>query len=556
VAWPCAPVSAELVVNSMKQKIRAWIDQRTGLETALRSFLYEDIPASSGWHQVLGSVALFLFLIQAFTGILLAFNYAPTPGDAYDSLRYIVTEIPAGRLLHGLHHWGASMMIVVVVLHMTQVFLYGAYKKPREATWMVGVVLLLVTLGFGLTGYLLPWDNRAYWGTVVTTQIASKAPFLGPYIDRLLGGGGVGVVTFARFFGLHVLILPALLTFLIVLHVYLVRKHGVASAPGDSGPPKKFFPEQVLKDTVAIFIAFAILYGMTLLVQVPLERLADPTDTTYIPRPDWYFLFLFQFLKFFKGSLEPIGSVVFPTLGVLALFIIPFVDRRKVMKLTQRTVAFAGVVLAGTAWTALTVAAVMSTPKPPSVQARNLPPAGEWNQLAPTELAGLGYFRDQKCSACHNLAEGPPKIGPNLAGVGEKKDAAWMISHFKDPSGLVPGTAMPPIQLTNDQLNALAAFLLKLTPESATRLADTPNVAVRGAQIFVERGCGGCHMVNGVGAKFGPALNGVAERHTKEWVEKHFENPSALTPGSAMPAFKFSPEDMNAIVSYLFSPPG
>src|SRR5437867_7472787 len=124
------------------QRMAIWIDHRTGLETAVRNFLYENIPASSGWHQVFGSIAVFLFLLQAFTGMLLAFNYAPTPGDAYNSLRYIVTELTGGRLIRGLHHWGSSMLIVIVVLHMLQVFLYGAYKRPREATWMVGVGLL------------------------------------------------------------------------------------------------------------------------------------------------------------------------------------------------------------------------------------------------------------------------------------------------------------------------------------------------------------------------------------------------------------------------------
>jgi len=141
------------------QQLAVWLDHRTGIETAVKNFLYENIPASSGWHQVLGSVAVFLFMLQAFTGVLLAFNYAPTPGDAYNSLRYIVTELTGGRLIRGLHHWGASMMIVVVVMHMLQVFLYGAYKKPREATWMAGVGLLLLTLAYGLTGYLLPWDT-------------------------------------------------------------------------------------------------------------------------------------------------------------------------------------------------------------------------------------------------------------------------------------------------------------------------------------------------------------------------------------------------------------
>src|SRR5690349_12715522 len=249
-------------MSGLREKVVSWLDHRTGVETAIRNFLYEEIPASSGWRHVFGSVAVFLFLVQAFTGALLAFNYAPTPGDAYNSVRYILTAITGGRLIRGLHHWGASMMIVVVVLHMVQVFLYGAYKKPRETTWLVGVVLLLVTLAYGLTGYLLPWDNRAYWGTVVTTQIAGIAPVLGPYIQRLMGGGGsVGVVTFARFYGLHVLLLPPATLLLIAVHVYLVRKHGVAPAPGDEIlPNQQFYPRQAFKDTVAIFIAFAILF--------------------------------------------------------------------------------------------------------------------------------------------------------------------------------------------------------------------------------------------------------------------------------------------------------
>src|SRR5437879_5662453 len=197
------------------------------------------------------------------------------------------------------------MMIVVVVLHMVQVFLYGAYKKPREATWMVGVVLLLLTLAYGLTGYLLAWDNRAYWGTVVATQIGATVPFAGPYVSRLLAStGDIGVVTFARFYGIHVLVLPPLTLLLIGLHVLLVRRHGVAPMPGDELKPKKaFFPEQVFKDTVAIFIAFAILFTLAIMSRVPLERMADPTDTSYIPRPEWYFLFLFQMLKLFEGPL-------------------------------------------------------------------------------------------------------------------------------------------------------------------------------------------------------------------------------------------------------------
>ena len=220
----------------MLRSVIDWLEERTGIESAIHHFLYEDVPASAGWHQVLGSVAMFAFLTQVFTGILLALNYAATPGEAYNSLRYIVTELTGGQIIRGLHHWGASLMIIVVVLHMVQVFLWGAYKKPREATWMVGALLLLLTLAYGLTGYLLPWDNRAYWATTVTVHISALPPVAGPYVLRLLGsdGGSIGAVTFARFYAAHVLLLPPLTFLLIAIHVYLVRRHGV---PDDHALP-------------------------------------------------------------------------------------------------------------------------------------------------------------------------------------------------------------------------------------------------------------------------------------------------------------------------------
>ncbi len=143
--------------------------------SAIRHFFLEEIPASTSWPQVFGSVALFLFLVQALTGTLLGLNYAASPGDAYDSVIYIMREVPGGRMIRGLHHWGASMMVIVVAAHAAQVFIYAAYKKPREVTWISGVLLFLLVMSFGLTGYLLPWDNRAYWGTVVTTQIAGQS---------------------------------------------------------------------------------------------------------------------------------------------------------------------------------------------------------------------------------------------------------------------------------------------------------------------------------------------------------------------------------------------
>lgn len=332
----------------MHRRVLDWLEERTGVESAIKHFFYEDIPESSGWHQVFGSVAMFAFLVQALTGILLSLNYAATPGEAYDSLRYIMTQVTAGPLIRGMHHWAASLMIIVVVLHMIQVFLWGAYKRPREATWMSGVVLLLLTLAYGLSGYLLPWDNRAYWGTVVATQIAELAPGLGPYMLRLLGSDGtsIGAVTFTRFYAAHVLLLPPLTMLLIGLHVYLVRRHGVAPTPADEGrPKKKFYPQQVAMDTVAIFVWFAVLMGMAILARVPLGHVADPTDLSFVPRPEWYFLFLFQFLTWFEGPLEVVGAVILPTLAIVALLLVPFVDRGKMAFVRQRTGALAVVIL-------------------------------------------------------------------------------------------------------------------------------------------------------------------------------------------------------------------
>jgi ubiquinol-cytochrome c reductase cytochrome b subunit len=537
--------------------LNRWLDNRTGIQTAVHQFMYEQIPASSGWHQVFGSVAIFLFLTQAFTGALLAFNYAPTPGDAYNSLRYILTELTGGRLMRGLHHWGASMMIVVVVLHMVQVFLYGAYKKPREATWMVGVVLLLVTLAYGLTGYLLPWDNRAYWGTVVTTQIAGQAPVLGQYLTRLLGGeGSIGVVTFARFYGMHVLLLPPATILLIALHVFLVRKHGVAPAPGDElVPSQRFYPAQVFKDTVVIFIAFAILFTMAVVARVPLEQLADPTDTSYIPRPEWYFLFLFQTLKLFQGPLEVVGAVVLPGMAVIALILVPFFDRGQMVKVTRRTVAFSFVALAAIGWTGLTVAAVRSTPHPAGEVKVDFSAPTDWMQLSPEELAGVAYFRQENCVSCHAIGDSGSRVGPDLTHITIHKSAAWMIEHFKRPSVMRPGSSMPPIQLSDAQLNSLAAFLLKLNPDNETALENAPDFALAGAQVYQANHCSTCHQVNGVGMKIGPPLNGIAKRQSRSWVEDHFADPQKLSPGSIMPPYRLSQKDLANLTSYLMALP-
>ena len=541
-------------MSRILQNTLDWVEQRTGLETKVRDFLFEDIPASAGWPQVFGSVALFLFFTQALTGILLALNYAPTPGEAYSSLTYIVREVTGGKMIRGLHHWGASLMIVVVVLHMLQVFLYGAYKKPREATWIAGVILLLVTLAFGLTGYLLPWDNRAYWGTMVTTRLAAQTPFLGAYLSNLLGAAdGIGVITFSRFYTFHTLVLPSIMVATVVVHVYLVRRHGVTPSASDSRRKQRFYPSQAYRDTLAIFVAFLALFFMAALVNAPLEAIANPNDTTYVPRPEWYFLFLFQALKYFHGALEPVGSIGLPTAAVLGLFAVPFIDRKRARSLGQRTIAIGVVVLAVAGWSALTARAIASTPKASSTQSSSDLTAQAWTQFPVEEIAAVGYFRKHHCTVCHNLGAGEPKSGPNLNGAKVHHSSEWIAQHFNDGDPSRKNDSSPNLSVT--EMNALSLLAAKLTPEKAVILENTPSKLTEGAQIYLASGCGGCHKLNGVGGDAGPSLNGISQRRSQDWVKRHFLSPNTLSPGSIMPPYQFSSEEQAALISYLFALP-
>ena len=535
----------------MLQNVVQWLEERTGIPGALQHFLNEEIPHSAGWHQVLGSVAVFGFLTQLLTGILLAMNYAPTPGDAYDSLRYIVTEVTGGRLIRGLHHWGASLMIVTVVLHMLQAFIWGAYKKPREATWIAGVVLLLLTLAFGLSGYLLPWDNRAYWGTVVTTRISALAPGAGPYVLKLLGSDGtsIGVVTFARFYAAHVLLLPPLAMLLIVLHIYLVRRHGVAPVPADEHQPKKkFYPGQVSKDTAAIFVWFAVLMGMAIVAQVPLGHLADPTDLSYVPRPEWYFLFLFQFLKFFEGPLEVVGAVIIPTLAIFALVLVPFMDRAKMTAVTKRVGALGVAAFAAFAWAGLTARAVATTPETREMDMATIQP---WQEISAGNLASIGYFRKGGCVNCHAISlEGlTTSSGPDLTAAPSGRTPEWLVDHFRSS----PIKQAP--QLSDAEAQMLAVFVGKRGDKAVKAWASAPQPAVNGALIYLASDCGSCHKINNVGGDEGPPLNGTGERHDRAWLEQHFMNPAKFVPNTSMPNFEFNPAELKLITDYISAIP-
>jgi quinol-cytochrome oxidoreductase complex cytochrome b subunit len=215
----------------MTARLADWLDERLGWRRAWEAIFLRKVPKVN-WFYTLGSATLFVALNQMITGILLTIYYVPTPDQAYDSVQYITTQIPAGWLIRGLHHWGASAMVILTGLHMLRVIFTGAYKFPREVTWFTGVALLLIVVGFGFTGYLLPWDQKAYWATTVGTRIAAVTPVIGEWILRVMRGGPeLSAVTLARFFGVHVWMLPAALLILVGLHLYLVIRIGISAVP-------------------------------------------------------------------------------------------------------------------------------------------------------------------------------------------------------------------------------------------------------------------------------------------------------------------------------------
>lgn len=215
----------------MLTRFANWLDERIGWRSVWEAIFLRKMPKVN-WFYTLGSATLFVALNQAITGILLTIYYVPTPDHAYDSVQYITTQVTGGWLIRGMHHWGASLMVVLVILHMLRVIFYGAYKYPREVTWLTGVVLLLLVIGFGFTGYLLPWDQKSYWATTVGTRIAGVAPFIGNWILRIMRGGeDLSAVTLARFFGTHVWVLPAALMLLVGTHLYLVIRNGISEIP-------------------------------------------------------------------------------------------------------------------------------------------------------------------------------------------------------------------------------------------------------------------------------------------------------------------------------------
>ena len=459
----------------MVHRIGDWIDERLGIYELGRAFLDRKIPGNIGWWHTFGSATLVLLLVQIATGIALTLSYMPSPEHAYDSILFI-DATPFGGLVRGIHHWAASLLVLLVGLHILRVFIWGAYRYPREMAWMGGALLFFVVLGFGFTGYLLPWDQKAYWATVVGTNVAGSAPIIGGAVVELLRGGQqLGAVTLARFYGIHIWVLPAALITLVAFHLFGVVRQGIAASPrrqplterqpGESrrdayereyaaekaeGKP---FWAALYKDAVVALVVVAAVMIAALVLGAPLEEPANPNATNYVPRPGWYFMDLFQLLWYFGGSLEPLIIFGLFTLGALVFVAVPFLDRGRSRHPRQRhwAMGLAAMVVIAVLW--LTMVGITSSPTGVAVV-----PAREG--MTVTQLSGLAVYNRQGCAACHSVDGVGGSNGPGLSRAGTRYEASDMRGQVVDPDDPSKMPAYP--RLSQQNLDDLIEYLVSL----------------------------------------------------------------------------------------------
>jgi ubiquinol-cytochrome c reductase cytochrome b subunit len=438
----------------MASRIYEWLDSRLKLKSLENTLLDEPIPGGASWIYVFGSATLFLFILQAITGMFLAVYYAPTPDHAYDSVQFIENQVTFGWFVRGLHHWGASGMVIAVGLHILQVFLYGAFKPPRETMWMVGVVLFLLVMGFAFTGYLLPWDQTAYWATQVGINMVGTVPLVGDFLMKVLRGGEtLGALTLSRFFAVHVLFLPALIIMGIMLHLFILRRVGPAG-PWDerkaAAGSETFYPRQVYMDAVVMLGVFVVLALLALVVPFPLADKANPSDTSFVPVPEWYFLFYYELLKHVHGPLEPFATWVLPVIVVSVILLWPFLDWQK----TVRAPASRRVGMAVFAVFLITVFSLLG------VSLKNLYGV---KRIDPGIAHGQTLFTSLGCTGCHRIHGTGGAIGPDLSYEGDTRpDREWHMKHFRDPQSVSPGSIMPKFPLTDAELHDLTSYVLSL----------------------------------------------------------------------------------------------
>ena len=537
------------------KRVLEFLESRAGASSLWRAFADEAVPVRRAWLFTLGSAALFALVVQALTGFALALSYAPTPDHAWESVKAIQTKLPAGALVRGLHHWGASAIVVLAALHLARTFLFGAYRKPRELNWLVGVALLFLILAFGFTGYLLPWDQKAYWATVVGTRVPRALPVAGLAASRVMAGGSVvGAATLTRFYAVHVVLLPLLTFGLVAAHLLLLRKHGHAGPTSGPDPRQPFFPYQAARDAVVGLAVVLLLLALAAGSPAPLERVADPADTAYVPRPEWYFLPLFQLLKFFRGPLEPLGTAVLPGISVLLLALVPWLDRGASRSPRDRKPVVVAGALAGAGLLALLVFGALDAPK--TKPASGL---GAGDVPDPRLLGGLAAYERRGCASCHGSEGKPPAPVAGAAALPplSARPVAWStevaIAHVREKTPK-PASAEEGGEDPDKDVPSLLAYVAALK-EGSTFAALPAPVRAGGAAIDRED-CRQCHQIYGDGGRKGPALQHLLGKRDKAWLVAHFKDPKKLVPDSKMPKYAYLADDeLAAMADYLLALP-
>jgi ubiquinol-cytochrome c reductase cytochrome b subunit len=489
-----------------------WFDRRLAFRESLLPMLRHPIPRSAagpmGWWYVFGSAAMTLLGLQILTGIGLALVYVPAADKAYDSLLYLNNNEPFGWFLRSLHYYAGSGMVVLVLAHMTQVFLHGAYKYPRELTWVLGVCLLLCTLGMFFTGQVLRWDPDAYWGLGVGASMAGRVPGLGPYlVHLLLGGPVIGGDSLSRFFALHVFVIPGVLLLSLAVHLWLVLKCGISEAPrpGAVVDPRTydaqyekglhangvpFLGDAAIKDVFASAVAVIVVVVLAAILgpKGPTGP-PDPTLSGANPRPEWPFLWLFALLALSPPSVETFVMLVFPLILIVALFLVPFVSNRGERAPSRRPVAVLSVIVIYTVLGALTYEG-NSAPWSPEMTAWSGDPIPELivKRSTPVELQGAIVFQNKNCRNCHALDGIGGRRGPDLTLVGTRLTRDQLIDQVSNGTpgakGAPGGGEMPAYgkQISPSQMAALVDFLSSLRPPGQPPAEQTGHPAAENKQ--------------------------------------------------------------------------
>jgi ubiquinol-cytochrome c reductase cytochrome b subunit len=411
----------------------SWIESRTGIVSALKEFLTEDVPGGAAYWYVFGSATLITLTIQIVTGVFLTFYYAPSSLTAWESTKFIYQHVYMGQFMMSLHYWGASAMIILVTVHLLQVLVFGAYKRPREIQWVVGVILFIFTLVMGFTGYLLPWDLNAYFATQVGINIAASVPIMGQFVAQFLNDGStLGTLTVGRFFGIHVWATPLFLIGLVGLHLFIFRHNGAAGPPQDEKPKTvgRFYPDQIFMDTLVSFIVFLIIVGLSWFMPAPLLDKADPNAASFTPAPAWYFYALYGILRIAPASMTLVATVVLPGVFVLVLFLLPWIDRNPSRAINKRffMMGVTGATMVAIVWLSVWTAGkigeeakanpigqtpVLGYGAPPAAPA----PAATGAATTTTPGPDGAKIYGANCASCHNAAgTGLPGTFPPLAG--------------------------------------------------------------------------------------------------------------------------------------------